>query len=101
MRSGAFSIGEPRSSTKGVRTGAGRARRCRIQALSTAAGCAADGSAITANSSASSAHFGHLRVRCRVTGLPCPGLLSVGHAVLLASAVLKVAPEVVEVEPVE
>src|SRR5690606_25911524 len=95
MRSGAFSMAEPRSSTKGVRTGAGRARRCRIQALSTA-GCAAD-------SSAASAQAGVPGLRFRVGGCPRPGPASmfVRQALLLASAVFKVTPEVVEIEPVE
>src|SRR5690554_3460341 len=101
MRSGAFSIAESRSSTKGVLTGAGRASRCRIQALSTAAGCAADGSAIAASTSAA-----RRRGRYGVPGIAPAGLCS-GRAglawrrVLLASVMLTFAPEIIEVEPVE
>src|SRR5690606_20856452 len=102
MRSGAFSMAEPRSSTKGVRTGAGRARRCRIQALSTA-GCAADGSAVAASSRAASAQAGVPGLRFRVGGCrrPRPASMFVRQALLLASAVFKVTPGVVEIEPVE
>src|SRR5690606_6023455 len=90
MRSGSFSSAEPRSSTKGVLTGAGRASRCRIQALSTAPGCAADGSAIAASRTAVQPAVPRLARRC-------PARLRI----LLASALPTVAPEVIEIEPVE
>src|SRR5690606_22862890 len=99
MRSGAFSRAEPRSSTKGVLTGAGRASLSRIQALSTAAGGAA-AAAIVAGSSAASIHACQRRYGLRAG--PGVGIGGIGrHRVLRSSALLTVAPEIVEIEPVE
>src|SRR5690606_2535176 len=101
MRSGAFSIAEPRSSTNGVLTGAGRASRCRIQALSTAAGCAAAGSVAAASSSPARTCVGRRTRRRLPSGLAFRRCGRQGVGILLASAVLTVAPEIIEVEPVE
>src|SRR5690554_2154757 len=104
MRSGAFSMVEPRSSTKGVLTGAGRARRCKIHALSTVSGCALDGGALDGCVVAGRATAGSAAASSAASSIARRGLAATGvvrRGVLPASAVFMLAPEIIEVEPVE
>src|SRR5688572_16850869 len=92
IRSGAFSNGEPRSSTKSVRVGAGRARRARIQPASARAACvvsggAADGAAPHGIAVSASSHAS-LRANL-------PWVIR-GRSVLSGG----LGPEIVEIEPV-